>query len=663
MSLLTFENLSHAYGGYDVFSRLSGRIEPDSKIGLVGPNGIGKTTLLQLLAGLDTPFGGDVHLLAGTRIGYLRQEAVLAFADTSNSLYDEMRSVFERVFHMEQHMRSIEQKMADSSATDQDYETYGLLQEKVELGGLYDYERRIERTLAGLGFEESDWQKPLEILSGGQKTRALLAKLLLDVPDLLIMDEPTNHLDIEALRWLEGTLYAWKGALLIVSHDRYFLDKVVNRIWEMTPERIETYRGNYSAYVQQRQQRRDRTQFEWQQMIDRFEKEFEYIQRMGLGDKNAKGRFRRLTREVEAVQSHGIDAMLFVRQHGWMRYTQEYTRSNPPQSVADLKTALRSLQNPVQNQRDMRLKLNADDRSGENVLRARRLAVGYERGEPLFTADDIDLTRGDVAALIGPNGVGKTTFLKTLMKELQPLKGHITYGASLEIGYFAQAHDSLDHTNTVLEELMRHRYGMTISEARHYLAPYLFTGEDVFKEVSALSGGERGRLALAVLSLNGANLLLLDEPTNHLDIPAQEVLQDVLERFDGTVILVSHDRYLIDRLGTQIWDLREGHLRVFKGTYQEYLKTLEDTRAADEEAAKPAPQPDDESAVDAKALSKLETQITTLEDDITELETLLAHASAAGNSETLKTLSQQYKSRQRKLEDLMKEWTLLAEQA
>jgi ATP-binding cassette subfamily F protein 3 len=397
-------------------------------------------------------------------------------------------------------------------------------------------------------------------------------------------------------------------------------------------------------------------------MMDRFEKDFEYIKRMTLADPNAKGRFRRLTREVEAVQSHGIEAMRFVQKHGWMRYTQEYTRSNPPQTVEELERDLKALRSPVQHQRDMRLKLNADDRSGDNVLRTRRLAIGYERGEPLFTADDIDLMRGDVAALIGPNGAGKTTFLKTLMKDLQPLKGHVTYGASLQIGYFAQAHDSLDHRNSVLEELMSHRYSMTISEARHYLAPYLFTGEDVFKQVSELSGGERGRLALAVLSLKGANLLLLDEPTNHLDIPAQEVLQNVLERFDGTVILVSHDRYLIDRLGTQIWDLRDGHLRVFRGTYQDYLKTLEAERADEEAAARPAPEPDPEPAVDPKALSRLETQITSLENEISELETLLAHASAAGNSDTLKTLSKQYKARQEKLDELLQEWSLLAEQ-
>jgi len=662
MSILTFDNLSQAYGGTDVLNGLNGRIEPDSKIGLVGPNGIGKTTLLQTLAGIAEPFGGNLKVSDDIRIGYLRQEAALAFADTNNTLYQEMLTVYERVFAMEKRMRELEASMADGSAADDDYESYGDLQDRAEFYGLYDYERRIERTLAGLGFMAADWEKPLDFLSGGQKTRALLAKLLLETPDLLILDEPTNHLDIEAIRWLEGALHVWKGALLIVSHDRYFLDRVVNRIWEMTAMQIEEYRGNYTAYTQQRQQRRERIQFEWEAMIEGFWKDFHYIKRMSLEDPNAKGRFRRLTRTVEAIQSHGIEAWRSIKKNGWAQYTQQYERKNPPQNMKELEAALKDLRSPILAQRDMRLKLVVEERSGELVLRTRHLSIGYEREAALFQADDIDLLRGDIAALIGPNGSGKTTFLKTLMQKIEPLKGHITFGANLAVGYFAQAHDELDHENTVVEELMRHRQGMKISEARHYLAPYLFSGEDVFKSVSALSGGERGRLALAVLSLQGANLLLLDEPTNHLDIPAQEVLQDVLERFEGTIILVSHDRYLVDRLATQIWDLQEGHLRVFKGSYQAYLVQLEaehaeaHTKAQAQSKTEP-PKP----AVDPGALARIEAQITALEGEISELETLLAHASAAGSGDTIVMLSKQYKAQQTRLQELMVEWEALVE--
>jgi len=663
MSILTFDNLGQAYGGYDVFTGLDAKILDDSKIGLVGPNGIGKTTLLQTLAGLEDPFEGDVIKSDTLRIGYLRQEAVLAFADKENTLHNEMLLVFERIFKMERLMRVIEERMADSTASDDDYDHYGDLQIQVELYGLYDYERRIERTLEGLGFTQDDWDKPINILSGGQKTRALLAKLLLELPDLLILDEPTNHLDIDAIRWLEGVLHIWKGALLIVSHDRYFLDRVVNRIWEMSPMNLEEYRGNYSAYLRQRAERRERIQFEWDAMMERFWSEFKYIKKHTLADPNAKGRYKRLTREVEAIQSHGIEALRYIKRKGWAQYTQHFERKNPPQSVDALERAIKNLTSPIQTQKDMRLKLVAEERSGDIVLRGRNLSIGYDKDTPLFESDDIDIYRGDVVALIGPNGSGKSTLLKTLLEDIKPIKGHFTFGAALQIGYFAQAHDDLNHSNTVVEELMRHKNGMGIAKARSYLAPYLFSGDDVFKEVSALSGGERGRLALAILSLEGANLLLLDEPTNHLDIPAQEVLQTVLENYDGTIILVSHDRYLVDRLATQIWDLRDGHLRVFKGDYQEYLEVLEAELAASDNQPKKKKKAEPEApAVDPKLIQRIESQIIALEGEIKELETLLAHASAAGNGETITMLSKQYKAQQNRLHELNVEWEDLVTQ-
>ena len=657
MSIMTLNNLSQAYGGFDVFINLNARIETDSKIGLVGPNGIGKTTLLQTLAGVMDSSEGSVNLQQGAKIGYLRQEAVLAFADRENTLYNEMLLVFDRVFQMQDEMRVIEHKMADMTATDAEYELYGELQEKSEFYGLYDYEYRIERTLQGLGFDKSDWGKSISILSGGQKTRALLAKLLLESPDLLILDEPTNHLDIEAIRWLEGALHIWKGALLIVSHDRYFLDKVVNRIWEMSRTGIEEYRGNYTAYLNQREERRERIQLEWDTMMERFWSEYKFIERMGLGDANAMGRFRRITREVEAVGTNGIEALRYIKRHGWAQYTQNFERKRIPDTMRELSADLKALKTPIQHQKNMKLRLNTEDRSGDIVLRGRNLSIGYERNDPLFTSDDLDLNRGDIAALIGPNGTGKTTLLKTLRQEIPPLKGHINFGANLQIGYFAQAHDELDHNNTVVDELIRHKNGMKISEGRQHLGPYLFSGDDVFKPVSALSGGERGRLALAILALKGANFLLLDEPTNHLDIPAQEVLQEVLENFNGTILLVTHDRYLVNRLATHIWDLYDEHLHVFDGTYQEYLEVLDANRAAVETSAKPkAKAADDKPSVDPKVVAKLESQIASLEGEIAELETLLAHASKSGNTDTLAMLSKQYKSQQTRLSELMVEW-------
>ena len=578
MTIISFDRLSKSFGGNDVFKNLDGKIMSDSKIGLVGPNGSGKTTLLQLLAGIDDTLQGDIYRMDNIKIGYLRQEAVLAFADKEYTLESEMLLVFEDVFEMERQMRRIEDGMADGTATDDDFDLYSDLQIKVDIHGLYDYERRIERTLDGLGFTKEDWQKPIKILSGGQKTRALLARLVLEVPDLLILDEPTNHLDIEAIRWLEGILHIWEGALLVVSHDRYFLDRVVNRIWEMSPINIEEFKGNYSAYLRQNAERRKRTQVEWDQMMDRFNSELAYIKKQTLADPNAMGRFKRISREVEAVQSHGIDALRYIKRKSWSEYTNNFERKNPPDTVRALESAMKRLKSPIQSQKDMRVKLVAEERGAEIVLRGRNLTIGYETDTPLFDTDNIEVARGDVVALIGPNGVGKSSMFKTLMEKIDPIEGEFKFGNNLEIGYFAQAHDELNHGNTVLEELMRHKK-IGQQDARKYLAPYLFSGDDVFKPVSALSGGERGRLALAILAVQGANLLLLDEPTNHLDLPAQEVLQEVLESYDGTIILITHDRYLVDRLANQIWDLNNGYMRVFKGTYQKYLSVLEEEKA------------------------------------------------------------------------------------
>jgi ATP-binding cassette, subfamily F, member 3 len=657
MAILTFDKLSQAFGAFDVFSELKGKIESDSKIGLVGPNGIGKTTFLQTLVGLKESTNGTISFGKGMTFGYLRQEAVLAFGDRENSLYNEMLLVFERVFDMERQMRRIEEGMADGSATDEDYEIYGELHEKCEFYGLYDYERRIERSLEGLGFDkENDWDKPIKILSGGQKTRALLAKLLLETPDLLILDEPTNHLDIEAVRWLEGTLQVWKGALLIVSHDRYFLDRVVNRIWEMSSYQIEEYKGNYSAYLMQRQERRDRIQIEWDSMMERFTKEYEFIKRMGLGDANAMGRFRRLTREVEVAGRHGIEGIRFITKNSWSAFTSMFERKQPPQTIRELEIAMKALKSPIQHQKGMRLKLIAEERSGEMVLRGRNLTIGYDKDKPLFTSDDIDLNRQEVAALIGANGTGKSSLLKTLLDQMKPLKGYFNFGVNLETGYFAQAHDTLNPEHTVLEELMSHKSNLGIAAARQHLAPYLFTGEDVYKQVSTLSGGERGRLALAILALKKANLLLLDEPTNHLDIPAQEVLQDVLEDFDGTIIMVSHDRFLVDRLATQIWDLEDGHLRVFKGSYSKYLEVLEQERANQPVKSKSKAKVAETLSPEAKQVQRVEAQIIALEGEIKELEKLLSHASAAGNSETIVMLNKQHKAQQARLHELNMEW-------
>lgn len=579
MAILSFNNISQSFGGYHVFQNLSASIPNNAKIGLVGPNGIGKTSLLLILSGIAPPTDGSISIAQGLRIGYLRQEAMDAFAQRNHSVYEEMLTVFSHLKEMEAKLDDLAEQMALDPA-DEIINTYGKLQERFELAGGYDYELQIEQVLYGLGFKKDHWDTALSHLSGGQKTRALLARLILQRPDLLILDEPTNHLDVNALEWLEGILRAWDGVLLIVSHDRYFLDRTVNTIWEMTPNRLNTYRGNYTAYLRQRAERHERTAKEWEAMLERFEQEMAYIDKHYASQRHdmAEGKLKRIGREVAAVHSIGIEALHIISTQGWAKFSEAHAIKNVPDSPKQLRAAIKSLENPITDRPTLRLNLHTTERSGDIVLHTRQLEVGYTK--PIFIADDIRLRRSEIAALIGPNGAGKTTLLRTLLREIDPLSGTIEFGLNVKIGYFAQAQDNLNPEKTILDELLTHHPNMPISESRHYLARYLFRNDDVFKSIKSLSGGERGRLALALLALNGANFLLLDEPTNHLDVHAQEVLQEVLEQFDGTILLVSHDRYLVNRLATQIWDLQDGLLQVFRGSYQDYLAAREKNKAS-----------------------------------------------------------------------------------
>ncbi|MDT8305858.1 MAG: ABC-F family ATP-binding cassette domain-containing protein [Anaerolineae bacterium] len=671
MALLTANNVSQSFGALDLFSGVNISIPSDGKIGLVGPNGIGKTTLLLILAGLARPATGEVHVARNATIAYLPQEAEKAFAGHDNTVYEEMLAVFASLRAQEAELRAMEQEMASDALSDELFERYSRVQERFELAGGYEYDIRIRQVLTGLGFPEDRWQLPLQHLSGGQKTRVLLARLLLERPDLLILDEPTNHLDVQAIEWLEGALRGWDGAVLLVSHDRYFLDRVVNTIWEMGHDNIEVYRGNYSAYTQQRQERWERRRQEFDAFKERMEKELDYIRRNIASQRTqmAKGKLKRISRELKAVHAGGLQA---VQGKQWSRVTAELDISSDDWGVADAATAIKELRPPSGRPPQLNLALRAAVRSGNIVLRARDLLVGYP-GTPLFRADDLELRRLECAALIGPNGSGKTTFLRTILGEIPPLEGEVLLGASLHIGYFAQAHSQLNPELTVLEELLRRRE-MHLSEARSYLAQYLFRGDDVFKPVSALSGGERGRLALALLALDDANFLLLDEPTNHLDIPAQEVLQVVLEQFQGTILLVSHDRYLVDRLATQIWELDEGDagLHVFPGPYREYL-------AAREEASAPVQEPSGQQAKDAgsgsdernglsknelrrlrERVQKLEAEIAATEANVDELAAALQEASAAEDVGKIHSLSIEYNATVSHLEELIEAWEELA---
>ncbi len=630
MAVLSASNLAKSFGANDIFQGISVEIPHGAKIALVGSNGIGKTTLLEVLIKKEEASAGVVSTMRGLTIGYLPQRPQLA---ADRSLWDEMMTAFVDLCRREARLAALTEQMSAASGDELDelMARYGQDEHQFELDGGYTYELRTRQVLQGLSFTATDYQMPLKHLSGGQQTRALLARLLLESPDLLVLDEPTNHLDINAIEWLESFLKTWNGALLVVSHDRYFMDSVITTIWEMAWRRIEVYRGNYSHYLQQREHRYSRLQKEYEAQQEFIAKEEEYIRRnmAGQNTSQAKGRLRRLER---LKRDNLID--------------RPHTEHN------------------------IHLSLKADLRSGDKVLMTYRLVAGYNPEKPLVNVPDITLYRGEIAAVIGPNGAGKTTLLKTLLEELPPLSGSSRLGAAVQPGYFAQAHEGLTLNNSVIDELLTVRH-LQQSEARNYLAQFLFTGDDVFRPVATLSGGERGRLALAKLALDGANFLLLDEPTNHLDIPSQEILQAVLDAFGGTILLVSHDRYLIDALATQIWDIQPGKMTVFEGPYQEYVQAREAARQAGRDVQTPARvetkiKPDNGKPALSpfqrqRRLTEIEKKIHELEIQLVELSGELGEASAAGAVERVRDLGEAYTAAENQLDRALQEWEALLE--
>jgi ATP-binding cassette subfamily F protein 3 len=665
MPLLSAEDLSKSYGPLDIFTGFSLSIPHAARIAIVGPNGVGKTTLLRVLVGLEEPSSGNVQRARGLSVGYLPQEAILA---GMHSLWEECLKAVADLREQEAELSRLEAEMSDPIRAEEILPRYGQLQESFERRGGYTYETRIRQTLSGLGFDESDHLRPISQLSGGQRTRALLARLLLSNPDLLILDEPTNHLDIAAVEWLEGYLSQWEGATLIVSHDRYFLDKVVDHIWEMSRERMEVYRGNYSAYVQQRQMRWEHRQQVFEAEKERLEKELDYVKRniSGQRTQQAKGKLRRLSREVEAIESLGLEA---VQGKNWSEISSLADISEHAMSVDEVERRIRSLRSPSHRPPQLHLNLRANQRSGDLVLRTRDLEIGYpDEGHPLFKAPDLLLKRGECAAVIGPNGAGKTTFLKTLLGQMPPLSGEVILGASLNIGYFAQAHEHLRPERSLVEEIEAVVPEMLLADIRAYLARFLFSGDEVFKKVAVLSGGERGRLALAKLSLTDANLLLLDEPTNHLDIPSQEILQEVLADYQGTTLLVSHDRYLIDALGTQIWEIEPGEatLQVFEGTYSQYRAYQEMRREEAQASARQVQvppktrldnRPSQEERRRRARLQEVESLISTLEAHLDTLSRRLENPPS--DPVKVQRLGEEYVRVQKELEGLMAEWEQL----
>ena len=626
MSLLTSNSISKSFGDKDVFSDISLSVPQKARIGFVGENGSGKSTLLKILVGLDGPDVGTISRSKDLTIGYLPQQIEIASAKTP---FETCLESFSDLLDIQNQLNNLEQELLNRPGDQQLLETYGRTQEYFENNGGYTYRAKINQILQGLGLSKGEENRPWQQLSGGQKIRAYLARILVSDPQLLILDEPTNHLDINSIEWLESYIKDYPGAVLMVSHDRYFLDQCVNTIWELSFS-FEVYHGNYSAYLQQREERYQRQLSEYERQQEFIAKEEDYIRRniAGQNTRQAQGRRKRL--ETLLSESRII---------------------KPAES------------------RSMRLKLKTDLRSGDLVLRTKDLAIGYQDDQKvLFYVPDLTLLRGECASIIGPNGTGKSTFLKTILEKMPPLFGETKLGANLKIGYFAQAHEDLDPEADLMDEISKTAPNMLPAQIRDYLAKYLFSGDDVFKKVKILSGGEKGRLALAILSLQGANLLLLDEPMNHLDIDAQELLQSVLKSFEGTIILVSHDRYLIDAVGTQIWEVipEKQTLNVFKGTYSQYKEEKKQQNSPDIKLPEKQKTSKSEEK-DNKKLSngmkwKLSRQREDLEAKISDLEKEISELAEKMNSASLSFEDMQsagvlYNKKQQELDDLFEEWS------
>lgn len=618
---IVVENLTKNFGEKAVFSDVSFRLEKEEKVGLIGANGEGKTTLMRILLGFEEYDGGKVQIDKMIKIGYAAQNAKV-----SGTLWQQLASDSKEIFALQKQMRTLEKEISlqkDEQSLEELLKQYALLEQSYEHAGGYSHEQDIRKVAFALGFSEEDFDKDASAFSGGQKTRMHLATALLGEPDFLFLDEPTNHLDVAMIEWLEGYLAEYRGGLLLVSHDRYFLDRVVKKILYMQAGKLKVYRGNYSDFAKQKEQQDEALAAAYEKQQEHIKETEEYIRRYkaGIKSKQARGRQSQLNR-LERIEA------------------------------------------PIRMQ-EFKLRLPQPPESADKVLALEKIFVGY--GEPLLKNISLVVKKGEKVALLGENGAGKTTLLKTIMGDMQPLHGEREFGKRVRPGYFSQGHDGLFGSQTVLEHLQMN-YDLSEERARTLLGGMLFRGDDVFKELGTLSGGERARVALLKLILEGANLLILDEPTNHLDIKSCEIVEDALLYWQGTILFVSHDRYFVDKIATKIWTIEDNKVTEYIGDYAYYKSKQQELEVQKKQAVikETIALPVSNITFKSKRPQNLEKRIETVELSLREqdallrfLEKRLADPLEHVDFEASSVLAQEYADKKKLVDDLLAQWEQL----
>lgn len=633
--ILACKDISKSYGTDIVLEKISFNLEEKEKAAIVGVNGAGKTTLFKIITDKISYDDGQIYIPKGTTVGYLEQNIDIR---SEKTIYEEMLSVFDSVFSLEHRLREMEAKM--SSLSDEEYssfmEQYARLQQEFEELDGYSCKSRINGVLKGLGFTEEEYSQQVFTLSGGQKTRVFLGKLLLMRPDLLLLDEPTNHLDIESIQWLEDFLKGYTGSVLIISHDRYFLDRTVTKIIDIENKKSTVYNGNYSFFINQKEAVRASLLKQYADQQKEIKHQEEVIKTL-----------RQFNREKSIKRAESREKAL-----------EKMDKIESPENLPE----------------KMHFRLSPRIQSGNDVLSVENISMAFGDNE-LFSNVSFEIKRGQKAALIGPNGIGKSTLFKIILGELSPVSGKASLGVNVFPGYYDQEHHELDDRNTIFDEIHNAYPNMTNGEIRNVLAAFVFTGDDVFKTIGSLSGGEKGRVSLAKIMLSKSNFLILDEPTNHLDMYSKEILEDAINSYEGTVLYISHDRYFIDKTAEITFDLSKTGVTKYLGNYTYCMeKKDEKERIAKLEAAEKPAAKKEQVISDSKAdwllqkeeqakarkkaneIKKVETEIEKAENRIKELDELMFDPEISADSMKLSELYEEKSSLEEKLEELYEKW-------